>query len=117
MLTAEKAQEIYEDTVRDLRARIESHICPSGKSSVKAFCDEYGINRSNLVSILTSVDAGNTQKTPREMSVGLFQKICVILGLIGENCTTDEAAFYNLSLRLYMRINNNAILHAVMMLK
>jgi len=109
MLTAAKATEIYEDTIRDLRGAIESHVTPSGKASTKAFCEAYGINRANLVRCLT----GNNG---RELSVGLFQKISMHLGLINPATITDEEAFYNISLKSYILINNNAIFGALLTL-
>jgi hypothetical protein len=109
MLTAAKATEIYEDTIRDLRAAIEAHVTPSGKNSTKAFCEAYDINRANLVRCLT----GNNG---RELSVGLFQKISQHLGILPAATIVDNEAFYNISLKAYILINNNAIYSAILTL-
>jgi hypothetical protein len=63
---------IYKRTLDSLRAEIEAHVCPkSGKASMKAFCEEYGINRPNLATVLGDKS---------EMSVALFVRICEALG-------------------------------------
>lgn len=93
---------IYKRTLDKLRADIEKHICPkSGRASIKAFCEEYGFNRSNMVTVLT----GNN-----DMSIALFVRINEALGrLIPGRIAIDVKQLDRISLRGYLAVDYTAI--------
>lgn len=65
-----KAIDQYSRTIETMKRSIEQHETPSGKMSVKAFCEAYDIDRSNLAMILNG---------KQEISISLFMKISAIL--------------------------------------
>lgn len=98
---------VYQEILSALRGFIEGHECPSnGKKSVQAFCTEYGINRPNLVFTLN----GN-----KDMSVGLFMRVCVPLGLIEDEGQLALAGQLDtMPLRLYLKVNYSHVMKAVL---
>ena len=100
---------IYKHTLDSLRAEIEAHVCPkSGKASMKAFCEEYGINRPNLATVLGDKS---------EMSVALFVRICEALGkLVQGRVPHDVKQLDRISLRGYLAVDYTAITQTLLML-
>jgi hypothetical protein len=98
---------IYKRTLDQLRVEIEAHVCPtSGKASMKAFCEEYGINRPNLVTVL-----GENS----EMSVALFIRVCEALGkLTPGRVMPDAKQLDRISLRGYLAVDYTAIMQTVL---
>lgn len=92
---------IYQETIEDLRAKIESKY-----GSVAKFCKETKIDSFNLYKIFSK---SNTQ----EMSVGLFARILTAFGVKG----LEEVQSSALSLKKYLEIDNNAILKSILMIK
>ncbi len=100
---------IYKRTLDSLRAEIEAHVCPkSGKASMKAFCEEYGINRPNLATVLGDKS---------EMSVALFVRICEALGkLVQGRVPHDVKQLDRISLRGYLAVDYTAITQTLLTL-
>jgi hypothetical protein len=100
---------IYKRTLDRLRREIEAHVCPkSGKASMKAFCEEYGINRPNLATVL-----GNKS----EMSVALFVRICEALGqLVQGRVPHDVKQLDRISLRGYLAVDYTAVTQTLLTL-
>ncbi len=100
---------IYQRTLNKLRVDIEAHVCPrSGKASVTAFCEEYGFNRPNMVTVLT----GNN-----DMSIALFVRICEALGtLTPGRVVPNTKQLDRISLRGYLAIDYTAITQTVLAL-
>lgn len=69
-MAPELAQIIYDDTMRDLKARIEAKF-----GSFKKFCRMQNPRINN--SVLSRAFSDNH---PKEMSVGMFNRVCVGLG-------------------------------------
>lgn len=92
MLKEEKLNSIYIDLMRDLKAMIEQ------RGSMAAFCKAHGISRPNLVACFSETN-------PSEISVGLYQRVCVALGLMKE----ANSSLTNLTLKQYLSIDNKAI--------
>jgi hypothetical protein len=109
MIRIEALDIIYRDTIQDLKSLIEVHVCPNGKSSIKAFAEFYGIDRSNLNKCLNGTNG-------QELSVGVFQRCCLALGLMHQNQVYDCKALMNLSLKSYLMIDNNAIKDSILMI-
>lgn len=100
---------IYKRTLDRLRAEIEAHVCPkSGKASMKAFCEEYGINRPNLATVLGDKS---------EMSVALFVRICESLGkLVQGRVPHDVKQLDRISLRGYLAVDYTAVTQTLLTL-
>jgi hypothetical protein len=100
---------IYKHTLDSLRAEIEAHVCPkSGKASMKAFCEEYGINRPNLATVLGDKS---------EMSVALFVRICEALGkLVQGRVPHDVKQLDRIYLRGYLAVDYTAITQTLLTL-
>ncbi len=100
---------IYQKTLDRLRAEIEAHVCPkSGRASMKAFCEEYGINRPNLATVLGDKS---------EMSVALFVRICEALGkLVRGRVPRDVKQLDRISLRGYLAVDYTAITQTLLTL-
>ncbi len=92
---------IYTETIQDLRARIESD-----HKSVKNFCDAHKIDRFNLYKVFNGTNG-------QEMSVGLFARIMSGLGVVGLEAVKSSP----LSLKEYLKIDNNAILKSILAIK
>ena len=92
---------IYTETIQDLRARIESD-----HKSVKSFCDVHNIDRFNLYKVFNGTNG-------QEMSVGLFARILSGLGVVG----LEAVKSLSLSLKEYLKIDNNAILKSILAIK
>lgn len=107
--TAMQTDTIYQRTLARLKADIEAHVCPkSGKASIKAFCEEYGINRPNLVTVLNDNS---------EMSVALFVRVCEALGkLVPGRIMPDAKQLDRISLRGYLAVDYTAITQTVLAL-
>lgn len=106
-LAAMQTDIIYQHTLARLKADIEAHVCPSsGKTTVKAFCEEYGINRPNLVTVL----GGHS-----EMSVALFIRVCEALGkLTPGRIMHDSKQLDRISLRGYLAVDYTAVMQTVL---
>jgi len=101
------ADKIYTNTIQELRGFIEGHVYDADKEpSVAGFCKAYGIDRSNLVKCLQG---------QREMSVGLYQRIAVALGLMGKEHACEDVFLFNVPLRMYLRINHDSVKNSIMM--
>ena len=100
---------IYQRTLARLSADIKAHVCPkSGKASIKAFCEEYGINRPNLVTVLNDKS---------EMSIALFVRVCEALGKLSEGrVMPDVKQLDRISLRGYLAVDYTAITQTVLAL-
>lgn len=98
MLSPEQVERIYIDTMRDLKSLIEQ-----SEGSLAAFCRKHSIDRPNLSRVFSE---NNTS----EMSVGMYQKICVALNIIPASAVCNyHVQITNLSLKHYLLIDNNAI--------
>lgn len=96
-----QADLIYQRTLERLRADIQAHVCPNGKATVQAFCDAYGINRPNLVTVLNGKS---------EMSVALFVRITEALGKLAPGrVMPDVKQLDRISLRGYLAVDYTAI--------
>jgi hypothetical protein len=121
------ADQIYRDTLAALRSTIESDY-----GSLRAFCDRTGIDRSNLSKAFTAdrvaaparpgvrVSYGSIRKTDKrdkDLSVGLYLRICVILRLV-DICEVSDVAdadyAFNMSLRDYLLVNHYAVSRSVL---
>lgn len=96
-----KAAEMYSVTVANLRRSVEQHDTPSGNSSVKAFCEAYGFDRSNLTHVFNE---------KQEMSVGLFMRLTGILS--GKPVEMPEGV-ERWSLRTWLQVDSFAIQQAM----
>ena len=92
---------IYDETIEDLRAKIESKF-----GSVSDFCKRFEIDRANLYKIFNHTEG-------REMSVGLFARIMTAFGVKGLETINSST----LSLKSYLEIDNNAILKSILLIK
>lgn len=97
---------MYEDTLADLRAIIESEY-----NSVAAFCASHGIDRFNL-----SKCWPEEGKKPKDMSVGLYLRICIGLGILSADAVAKDQLNYSLSLRDYIVIDNNAVMKSLLLI-
>lgn len=93
-------QNIYNDTLVELRVRMENK-----SGSVQKFCVEHDIDNLNLYKLFS-------KNSKREMSIGLFARICSALG----NPVAAQVVDSNLSLKQYLEIDNNAVLKCIMAL-
>ncbi len=97
---------IYEQTLGELKRLIEQHVCPDGRSSLAAFCEAYGINRPNLVTVL----GGKS-----EMSISLFVRVAEQLGKLRPGrVSLDVAQLDRMSLRTYLAVDYTAIMQTVL---
>lgn len=97
-----QAEEMYTRTIETLKRSVEQHETPSGKSSLKAFCEAYGIDRSNLAQITNG---------HQEISLALFMKISAILK--GEEPKPMPAGVERWSLRTWLQVDSFAIQQAM----
>ena len=75
---------------------------------MKAFCEEYGINRPNLATVLGDKS---------EMSVALFVRICESLGkLVQGRVPHDVKQLDRISLRGYLAVDYTAITQTLLTL-
>ncbi len=109
VFTAMQSDIIYKRTLDKLRSDIEKHVCPkSGRASIKAFCEEYGFNRPNMVTVLT----GNN-----DMSIALFVRITEALGrLVPGRIVIDAKQLDRVSLRGYLGVDYTAITETILTL-
>jgi hypothetical protein len=91
-------QNIYDETVADLRAKIEANF-----GSVLAFCKANDIDHANLYKIFNRTNG-------QEMSIGMFARICAGLGDPIASGITNS----NLSLKQYLQIDNNAVFRCIL---
>lgn len=97
MLKPEHIDRIYIDLIRDLKAIIQS------KGTILGFCAKHKINRPNLMAVFS-------ENNSKEISVGLYQRVCIALEIIPDTCVSSEhSSLFNLSLKQYLLIDNNAI--------
>lgn len=92
---------IYNETIEDLRAKINSD-----HGSVMKFCTTHGIDRFNLYKVFSGTNG-------QEMSIGLYARIITAMGVKGLETATDSS----LSLKSYLEIDNNAILKSILLIK
>ncbi len=109
LINTMQADIIYKRTLERLRTDIEKHVCPkSGRASIKAFCEEYGFNRPNMVTVLT----GNN-----DMSIALFVRITEALGkLVPGRIAIDAKQLDRISLRGYLGVDYTALTETVLTL-
>jgi hypothetical protein len=95
---------IYQDTMAALTMLVTQHVCPDGSASIRAFCKAYGIGRQNLTACL-ACSPGQT------MSVGVYLRVLVALGLINEGgpSPSGHALRSPISLREYLEIDNTIV--------
>jgi transcriptional regulator with XRE-family HTH domain len=93
----------YSRTIETLKRSIEQHETPSGKMSVKAFCESYGVDRSNLTQILNG---------RQEISISLFIKISEILDPKLPRRAMPEGV-ERWSLRTWLQVDSFAIQQAM----
>lgn len=92
-----KSDFYYADLIEDLKGKILLKF-----GSVASFCREKGISRQNLSEVFSG---------RQDISVGLYLKICVSLGVVGEGATTTESG---VSLRDYLRVDHDIVLKSVL---
>lgn len=97
---------LYEDTLKDLRSIIESEF-----GTVAKFCTVSDISRFNL-----SRCWPEEGKKPKDMSVGLYLRICIALGIMDKGVVTGEQLDFSMSLRDYLVIDNNAVMKSVILI-
>jgi len=107
MLTVAKAETIYIETLEDLKAEIEA------RSSVLAFCKEFGIDRPNLVRTFSALRKKDKNTT---MSLANYIKICVGLGLMEAPAELPKA-YEQISFLTYLTINHTAITNSILNVK
>ena len=98
---------IYEETIKDMQSMI------IGKyGSVLKFCEQTGVDRFNLSKVFTAIKKENNTKS---MSIGLYFRICVELGMM-ERALVDPAIFeFDMPLRDYMLVDNNQVMRTIIM--
>jgi hypothetical protein len=106
------ADKIYTNTIEELRGFIDSHKneahgMTGDTSQISAFCRAYSIDRSNLTKCING---------QREMSVGLYQRVAVALGILSADQACNEQMLLNVPLRMYLMMNHDAIKNSIMML-
>jgi|GEM_PF-5839864 len=100
---------IYEQTMDALTDFVTTHHCPEGEPSIRNFCRTYKIGRQNLTASLA-------KKPGHDMSVGVFLRVCLHLGLLKDSGLTPEGQSFrsSISLRQYMEIDNTALRGAIL---
>ena len=105
-MSKEKALDrLYYDSIENLKILILSQY-----PSVKNFCENHDIDRWNLNKIFAN-------SYHKEMSIGLYMRCLKSLGMIDSNCMTEEQLNLNVSLRSYLKIDNNMIMQTLMLLQ
>jgi hypothetical protein len=110
MIDVETADILYQETLRDLRMAISVFELPNKKGpSIQAFCECYGIARSNLFHCF----AGKG-----DLGVGLYMKIANILGILGtEYVVLQNLPVHNISLRWFLVLDSNAVKDSMVKLR
>ena len=97
--------QIYRDTTESLKGLILAR-----SESVKKFCEETNINRYNLGKVFNGTYG-------KEMSVGLYIRCLIGLELISSDSVSGDSLLLNLSLRDYLRVDNNLIMQSIILIQ
>jgi hypothetical protein len=104
----------YREALTGLKGMIEHDFGSTAK-----FCEAAGIDKFNLSKVWPAENkAGKKQKKApaQDMSLGLYLRICISLGLIDSSAVTGDSLDFKMSLKEYLRIDNNAVLKSMMFL-
>ena len=102
---SEALDQIYYDSMENLKLFILAEY-----DSIKKFCETHDIDRFNLNKIFAN-------KYDKEMSIGLYLRCLVGLGLVSKEALTEEALSLNVSLRAYLKVNNNLIMQSLILMQ
>jgi len=97
---------MYEDTIEDLRGTIQVKF-----GSVANFCrhcEEQGLAKPEE----TNLSRIFSKNSSRSMSVGLYIRILIGLGLADQDAIIGETMELNLPLRLYLKIDHNIVMRS-----
>jgi hypothetical protein len=110
MIDKETADILYTETLRDLKMAIGVFELPNGRGpSIQAFCEFYGIARSNLFHCFSGKG---------DLGVGMYCKIANILGLLGtEYRVLENLPVHNISLRWFLMLDSNAVKDSMVKLR
>lgn len=109
------SEQLYQTTLVQLHLFIKTEY-----GTVKNFCDAHGIDRFNLSKCFNA----GANESGKEMSVGLYLRCAVALGMLNPcdlGDLSEEPAekiqrIFPMSLREYLLVNNNAVLKSIMMI-
>lgn len=97
--------QIYFDSIENLKLMITAQF-----DSVKKFCEENDIDRFNLSKIFAN-------KYDKEMSIGLYLRCLIGLGIVNAEAVTGDNLSLNISLRDYLKIDNNMIMQSLILMQ
>ena len=98
---SEVFDQIYEDLIRELKAKIEVD-----HGSMKAFCqhcEDVGLEKPNNI-YLSSIWNGR-----REMGVGMYIRLLIGLDVADQSMIVSETLKVDLSLKTYLKINHDIL--------
>jgi len=93
---------MYTDTIEDLRGVITDKF-----GSIKKFCETEGMPEETNLSRIFS------KKSNRCMSIGLYIRILIALGLVDKDAIIGETLDLKLSLKLYLKIDHTAVFRSI----
>jgi hypothetical protein len=106
-MSPELAQIIYDDTMRDLKSRIEAK-----SGSFRKFCSEQNPKINNCV-----LSRAFSDNHPKEMSVGMFYRVCVGLGDLDPHRVHPDHYRLDMSLKDYFMATDNPVFTAVLAIR
>lgn len=106
-MSPELAQVIYNDTMKDLKARIEAR-----SGSFIKFCNAQNPKINN--SVLCRAFSDNH---PKEMSVGMFYRVCVGLGDLDPYRVHPDHYRLDMSLKDFMMATDNPVFTAILAIR
>lgn len=100
---------VYQQTMDTLALLVSQHHCPDGTASIRSFCKAYKIGRANLTASLA-------RKPGHDMSVGVFLRVCLALGILSDAGLTPggQPTASLISLRQYLEIDNTTLTRALL---
>ena len=98
-LTSDQLESLYNNLIVELRLRVENQF-----TTLRAFAKHTGIN----VKTLSRVFSPNIDQ---DVSVELYLRICIGLGLIVDNGSYGRNRLNGIPLRAYLSIDNNLVMN------
>ena len=92
---------IYNKMIEDLQARILANY-----PSVKVFCEKNNISRQNLCRVFN---------TSQVMSLDLYIRICVALGVLAPGSNLVKGHFSSMTLEDYLSIQSDIVLSVLVL--